>query len=619
MKKYIILLFAILQCTLDLQSQSTKEAKLISDYITVAFKEYENQNYEGALKNFESSLSLSSKYYIDTNSVYNAGISAHKLGKYDIAKYYYRKCISYQYGDISTYTFLAQIEKEQGNSEKYIQVLKEGIGNLPQHNYDLILELINYYLQSNQINEAIYYLDKAIERDGTNAILYFAKGAMYEKTGDFENTKYNYENAIRIKPDYFDAYYNLAVLYFNRSADLINEAGNIPVEEESRYAMAMDVGLKEIEKSLPYFEKAYLINPQDESVLGALKLIYGRLQKKKTEYEQCFTELSKLMLGQANYYTPYNPFNPSLISNEQLAAQTKQKTKTQNAEIQSNTLSQNNQATLNKPTEKAVTVEKQNDPIDMNIPVSGLSGENTFALVIGNEEYKNEIRVTYAVNDALIFKEYLTKTLGIPSKNVRCITNASLGDIYTQIKWITDIQRIFGESASIIIYYAGHGMPDENTRDAYLLPVDGISEMPLTAIKLDWLYNEVALYKSNQVIILLDACFSGAARDGMLAKGRGVKIQPKPNVLKNNLIVFSATNESQTAYPFEEKGHGLFTYFLIKKLNESKGNVTLGELTDYVTSNVAKNAIVINSKPQTPTVNMSIDFYSDWKEKKIAN
>ena len=160
-------------------------------------------------------------------------------------------------------------------------------------------------------------------------------------------------------------------------------------------------------------------------------------------------------------------------------------------------------------------------------------------------------------------------------------------------------------------------MPDETTKDAYILPVDGISEMPLTAIKLDWLYNEITLYPSQRVIVFLDACFSGGSRDGMLAKGRGVKIKPKYNILKNNIVVFSATSDSQTAYPYEEMKHGLFTYYLLEKFNKSLGKTTLGELYEYVNSNVEQKAIVVKKRPQTPTVNTSNDFLDTWKEKTL--
>ena len=63
----------------------------------------------------------------------------------------------------------------------------------------------------------------------------------------------------------------------------------------------------------------------------------------------------------------------------------------------------------------------------------------------------------------------------------------------------------------------------------------------------------------------MDACFSGSRREnGMIVSARGVAIKPKKDIVTGNVVVFSAADGSETAYPYKEKGHGLFTYFLLK-------------------------------------------------------
>ena len=130
--------------------------------------------------------------------------------------------------------------------------------------------------------------------------------------------------------------------------------------------------------------------------------------------------------------------------------------------------------------------------------------------------------VPYALNDAYTFEKYAVKTLGLPEDNVHLITNGTLGQILGEIKWLTDVAKVYNENATFIIYYAGHGMPDIRTKDIYLLPIDGNSTMVQTAIKLELLYNELNKFPLKQVTVFIDACFSGAARDGMLTNGRGV-------------------------------------------------------------------------------------------------
>jgi hypothetical protein len=279
---------------------------------------------------------------------------------------------------------------------------------------------------------------------------------------------------------------------------------------------------------------------------------------------------------------------------------------------------QNNQAYQNNSNIKQQSLNVGNDPVDTDIPTGALSNSNTFAVIIGNENYTNERSVPYAVNDAATFKKYAQKTLGLPEGNIHLLKNATLGQMMGEIKWITDVANAYQGKASFIFYYAGHGMPDETTKDAYLLPVDGSSEMVQASIKLDWLYSELNKYPAKQVTVIMDACFSGAARDGMLSEGRGVKIVPKENTLKGNFVVLSATSGEQTAYPYADKGHGLFTYYLLKKLQESKGNVDMGSLTDYISTNVSQKSVVTNNKPQNPKVNVSYNVQNIWRNFKLA-
>ena len=116
----------------------------------------------------------------------------------------------------------------------------------------------------------------------------------------------------------------------------------------------------------------------------------------------------------------------------------------------------------------------------------------------------------------------------------------------------------------------------------------------------------------------MDACFSGAQRSGeMLASARGVAIRSRQGMPSGNMVVFSAAQGDETAYPYHEKGHGLFTYFMLKKLQETKGDVTLGELDDYISTNVRRQSILVNRKSQTPTVTSATALEQTWKETKI--
>ena len=183
---------------------------------------------------------------------------------------------------------------------------------------------------------------------------------------------------------------------------------------------------------------------------------------------------------------------------------------------------------------------------------------------------------------------------------------------------IKNIAKAYKGDINVIFYYAGHGIPNEQSHDAYLLPIDGDGKMTDACYSLSRLYQELESMNARQVIVFMDACFSGSKRgEGMLALARGVAIKVKEEPLKGNTIVFSAASGDETAYPYQEQEHGLFTYFLLKKLKETQGSCTLGELCSYIQDNVSQTSIVINRKSQTPTVKASASMQGVWRNMKL--
>ena len=255
----------------------------------------------------------------------------------------------------------------------------------------------------------------------------------------------------------------------------------------------------------------------------------------------------------------------------------------------------------------ASTITFKSD-VDQNIPiVKKASNENTVALIIGNENYKYVGNVESANHDADVFAEYCEKTLGIPEGQIRRYNDASLGDIRRAVR---DLSNLVGSmngtrDVNVIVYYAGHGMPDEASKDAFLLPVDGDATVTETCLSLKEFYKTLDDLNARNVMVFMDACFSGTSRDGgALVTARGVALKARDEAPVGNMYVLTATGPQETAMPYREKNHGLFTYFLLKKLQETKGNVTLDELGNYVINKVRETSNIVNHKQQTPTMNV---------------
>ena len=269
---------------------------------------------------------------------------------------------------------------------------------------------------------------------------------------------------------------------------------------------------------------------------------------------------------------------------------------------------------INKHLEEQQQLMAAETSVDKNIPVADQYDMNTFAVIIGNEQYAEDVTVPYAGNDAKTFKEYVQRTFGVPEKQINYIENAGLNKIRTAVRWLAKAMEVTNGKGRAIFYYAGHGIPDEASKTAYLLPVDGLSGDIESAYPLGKLYQELGAIPSERITVFLDACFNGGKREGdMLASARGVAIKTKSIVPQGNMVVFTAAQGDETAFSLKSQQHGMFTYYLLKKLQESKGQLTLGDLSDYLTKEVKRESFEKNNKIQTPIVNTASSLATSWR------
>ncbi len=265
-----------------------------------------------------------------------------------------------------------------------------------------------------------------------------------------------------------------------------------------------------------------------------------------------------------------------------------------------------------------IEVASLSSDVDKNIPVANKKFPNKLALIIGNEDYSGnlnaDINVNYARRDAEVFRNYAVNTLGIEERNVYFFTNATSGTLNREIDRVTALMKRMGTDTELIFYYAGHGLPDENTKTAFLIPVDVNASNLSSAISLNSIYRKFSETGAKKITIFLDACFSGGARSQSLLAARSVRIKPKEEDISGNMIVFAASSGEQSALPYQAQKHGLFTYFLLKKLKESNGTITYSELAKYLKTNVGVEALRINGKSQDPDVRVSPTYSENWEK-----
>jgi len=228
--------------------------------------------------------------------------------------------------------------------------------------------------------------------------------------------------------------------------------------------------------------------------------------------------------------------------------------------------------------------------------------KNSYAIVIGIENYRQKLpKADFAVADAKTMTEYLTKAMGYPEENVVTLTNdhAAKSDFEKYFeKWLPNNAE---KDGSVFIYYSGHGAPNVKTGDAYLVPYDGDpSFIEQTGYSLKKLYESLNKLQAKEIIVALDSCFSGAGGKSVIAKGARPLVMNLEHDIKlsKNMIVMSASSGDQISSTYEEKGHGLFTYFMLKGIKD--GITEIGELFDYLKPHVGRTARKVYNNEQTP-------------------
>jgi len=260
---------------------------------------------EGAIKYNENNFSQASNYFlysyrvsetfgsIDTATLYNAGLAAEIAGDIDKAYDIYVQVEEMDYDQPFLYSSLANISIAREDADAAAEWIKKGRERYPD-NLDLIFAEANIYLTTGNIPEARRILEIAIDRDPENPNLHYAFAVNYDQmsrdtlfTAEEREFAYQeaikaYEKAIELKPDYFDAIYNLGAMYFNEGIRMFVQAEDkLRKDMDFRAYEQEEKKIKEVWlEAQPYLEEAFeMIDSDDENfevVLRSLRELYMR-------------------------------------------------------------------------------------------------------------------------------------------------------------------------------------------------------------------------------------------------------------------------------------------------------------------------------------------------------
>lgn len=297
---------------------------------------------------------------VDTTILFNAGLTAINAGAYDDAVKYLTDVVKMKYmAEPTLFTHLKRAYMAKKDTVNALNALKQGIAVFP-NDINIIIELINYYITTNDSKTALEYIAKAKQNDPKNKSFFYVEAYLYDKMSNVSDNKISeldaarkaemtqldeekkaewkktgnsmqkykpiddkfkklksdvelkykakedsliqvsadlqnksvgqYKQAIEIDPTYFEAYYNLGVLYFNNGLRWSEQAGK--ESDETKYQAKKNASDEAFKKAVPYMEQAYEVTqkvkatPQNASdikknrdtTLDVLKALYYRLR-----------------------------------------------------------------------------------------------------------------------------------------------------------------------------------------------------------------------------------------------------------------------------------------------------------------------------------------------------
>ena len=135
--------------------------------------------------------------------------------------------------------------------------------------------------------------------------------------------------------------------------------------------------------------------------------------------------------------------------------------------------------------------------------ISDIKFGNYYALVIGNNNYKNLPKLKTAVGDATAMAEVLEKNYGF---RVKLMIDAGRLDI---VDAFDELRETLTYKDNLLIYYAGHGWLDEDTGQGYWMPVDAKPNRRSRWVSNATLKDTLKSLSAKHVMVVADSCFSG--------------------------------------------------------------------------------------------------------------
>ena len=252
----------------------SKIESLYGQAFNEAVTSYNAKDYDKAIASYKLASQIKPQ---DTTAVLYSAYASEAKQDFVGARASYNQLLGMNYKSVTLYSRLLQMAKQEKDNVGAAKVLQQALVAYPT-NKAFMLEDLNMSLASGKGDDALGKINKSIAADPSNSNLYAVRGSLYDSQKKTELAVVDYRKAVELDANNFDAQFNLGVYNYNRAADAYTKASKMDLKTYQVSGKKFETeGKKFFVASVPYFEKALQLQPDDRNTLISLQKVYFRL------------------------------------------------------------------------------------------------------------------------------------------------------------------------------------------------------------------------------------------------------------------------------------------------------------------------------------------------------
>ena len=462
-----------------------------------------------------------------------------------------------------------------------------------------------------QWDAALNDLDQAIKLAPDSANCYMSRGLVFSSQGKHQQAISDFEEALKRDPDLVDARTNK-----NYSQSQLDKLDKLDKSSQAA-TVATNPGHTSSTGNLADLLKPRQSNQavNDPKWLAMQAQIEAKARKEKMQADQIAAQRAKAEIAAAEASARLEAQRKAREEAE-LRRLALAKEKSQAAEAAGTSATAIAAATpgsgkaSNKQTRdaQAASASPDNDAAESALAIVNRPVRDKWAIVIGISKFQDEkLNLHYPAKDATDFYNFLVKEANFSADHVKLLTNeqATRGRILSEIgdKWLP---RVANPDDLVLIYFSSHGSASDMDIGGvnYLLAYDSqVDSLFSTGLPMQDLTRIIkGRVHSDRVVLVLDACHSGAADAGAKGLFRKGNLDADEVAQGTGQLVISSSSPSQVSWESKKYENSVFTRCLIESLRKNGAATTLGEAFQNMKDTVQEQVLRERGVMQTPVL-----------------